>query len=67
MLLGTCLVSSELHADNAQAQTNLPVIVKGVQTVEDIELSAKHGADAVIIVSNIRRKSAQLPNLKLKS
>lgn len=29
--------------------TSLPVIVKGVQDVEDVALAAKHGADAVVL------------------
>ncbi|KAL1606607.1 hypothetical protein SLS60_004012 [Paraconiothyrium brasiliense] len=31
--------------------THLPIIIKGVQSVEDVQLCAEHGADGVIIVS----------------
>lgn len=39
------------RADFRQRYTKLPIIVKGVQSIEDVELCAKHGAEGVMIVS----------------
>lgn len=33
-----------------QQHTNLPIIVKGVQSVEDVDLCAKAGVQGVILV-----------------
>ncbi|ODV94064.1 hypothetical protein PACTADRAFT_50953 [Pachysolen tannophilus NRRL Y-2460] len=30
-------------------QTNIPIVIKGIQTPEDVILAAKHGVDAVVI------------------
>ncbi|KAF2821154.1 FMN-linked oxidoreductase [Ophiobolus disseminans] len=44
-----------------KAQTSLPVIVKGVQTIGDIELSVKNGADAVMISNHGGRQVDHAP------
>lgn len=41
----------EIYADFLQRYTRLPIVVKGVQSIEDVELCVKHGAEGVMIVS----------------
>lgn len=36
-----------------QGITKLPIIVKGVQSLEDVELCVKNGVEGVVIVSGI--------------
>lgn len=38
------------EADTLQKYISVPIIVKGVQSVEDIELCVKAGAEGVLIV-----------------
>lgn len=40
----------ELLADFRWRYTKLPIIVKGVQSIEYVELCVKHGAEGVMIV-----------------
>lgn len=39
------------YADYRQRQTKLPIIMKGVQSVEDVELCVKYGAQGIMLVS----------------
>lgn len=48
----------------AQSLTKLPIIVKGIQCVEDVELAAQQGADAVVL-SNHGGRSLDLYVLSL--
>ncbi|CAE6482604.1 unnamed protein product [Rhizoctonia solani] len=41
--------------------TKLPIIIKGVQTVEDVELAAKHGAQAVVLSNHGGRQLDYAP------
>lgn len=46
-----------------QQHTKLPIIVKGVQCVEDIQLCVDHGVEGIVLVRcsmNFRRKSTKL-------
>lgn len=39
-------------AYKAQSKTTLPIIIKGVQSVEDIQLCVDHGVQGVILVTD---------------
>ena len=41
----------ERHPLRRQKHTSLPIIVKGVQSVDDVELCVKAGVEGVLIVS----------------
>jgi len=40
-----------IDANQCQENTKLPIIVKGVQSVEDVQLCVEHGVQGVILVS----------------
>lgn len=41
-------------ADKEQKNTKLPLIVKGIQSVEDVQLCAEAGVEGVILVRSHR-------------
>jgi isopentenyl diphosphate isomerase/L-lactate dehydrogenase-like FMN-dependent dehydrogenase len=53
-------------ADGSQKNTKLPIIVKGVQSVDDVQLCVDAGVEGVIIVSGTeslrRRRERHHPN-----